>query len=203
MTTRTPNQLDFKLVPPLESGSMFAALSPDVDQKLAVYPATYDRAKGALTFSARMCNVPTSPDGSDVKIREAYCRASLGEFVSMEESIGYDDPTGNHPKIVNSQNPLLHMMKQLRNLQFHILSKALSSGEQPIVWSEQQSTMQFWYVDDISIVEFDRLRDQNRYSKKDKVKMIDWFNLEQRKWGVTQLILEAVNAYANEILTGQ
>lgn len=203
MASRSQNQIDFSLLPPLECGSMFAALNPELDRKLQKYPATYDRARGSLTFSARMCNVPDSSDGTDVKLREAYCRASMGEFVSMEESIKYDDPNGEHHKIVKSRNPLLHMMKQLRNLQFHILSKSLDNHEQDVVWAGQQSTMRFWYVADIQIDEFNRLNDADRYSDEDKEQMISWFNQSQREWGVNQLILEAVNAYAIEILTEQ
>lgn len=200
---RSQNEIDFSMVPSLECGSMFAALPPELDRELQAYPATYDRAKGSLTFSARMCNVPDSSDGSDVKLREAYCRASLGEFVSMEESIKYDDPDGEHHKIVKSQNPLLHIMKQLRNLQFHILSKSLNNQEQNVVWAGQESTMRFWYLEDIQIDEFNRLNDADRYSGDDKEQMISWFNQTQREWGVNQLILEAVNTYAKEILTEQ
>lgn len=182
---------------------MLAALKPELDRKLQTFPATYDRAKGSLTFSARMCNVPDSSYSADVKLREAYCRASLGEFVSMEESIVYDDPDGNHHRIVKSRNPLLHIMKQLRNLQFHIISKSLDSQEHRVVWAGQESTMRFWYVDNILIDEFNRLRDAQYYSDKDKKQMISWFNTSQRKWGVNQMILEAVSAYAMEIVTEQ
>jgi hypothetical protein len=193
-------QLDFGLLPTLEAGAMFVALDPELDERLKSFPATHDRAMGALAFSARISNTRASEDGSDIKLREAFCRASFGEFVSMEESIVYDCPNGQHPKIADTRNPLLHVLKQLRNMQFHVMNSTLENEEHGVVWAEQESRMKFWYIQDISVTDFNRLRAAHRYSHGDKEEMVSWFNTSQRKWGVTQLILEAVGAYANIIV---
>jgi hypothetical protein len=201
MTAPQINQLDFSLLPPLQTGSMFSALKSEIDAKLKQYPATYDRANGALSFSAKICNTPKANDGSNLKLREAFVRAALGEFVSMEEAVYYDAPNGNNGKIKDSRNPLLHMMKQLRNMQFHLMSSTLNTSKKPIVWASQESTITLWYVQDIAVSDFDRLRNANRYSASDKTQLISWFNSSQKEWGINQLILEAVNAYATEIVT--
>lgn len=194
------NALDFSLLPPLTEGSVLVQLPGELEAKLMQYPATYDRAHGAMAFSARISNVETSDDGSDVKRRESFMRAALGEYVSMEESIHYDDPAGQRPRIVDSKNPLLHIMKQIRNMQFHLLNSNMTSNTQNVIWASQDFKMQFWYVQDITLPDFNRLRNANKYSAADKNQMINWFNTKQRQWGVNELIFQAVKMYTEEII---
>ncbi|MDB5391934.1 MAG: hypothetical protein JWM11_7580 [Planctomycetaceae bacterium] len=193
-------ELNFDLLPTLKLGSMFAVLPAEVDSKLCAYKATYDRAMGALTFSALLCNVPIKVDESGTKLREAYLRAALGEFVSMEETIQLDDSNGMHPKIRDSQNPLLHMMKQLRNMQFHLSNSALTSHQQNVEWGSQNSAMDLWYVEEIDLTDFNKLHGAANFSDSDKSKMIGWFNSNQKLWGINELILQSVTLYAKELL---
>ncbi len=153
-------------------------------------------------FSASIWNTPTSEDGSDVKRREAFMRAALGEYVSMEEAIRWDRPHGSPPQIKDSRNPLLHIMKELRNLQFHLLSSPLKSQQRSVIFASRQCDMPVWYVEDLRVTDFDRSKNAQFFTPDDLKRMIQWFNENQRLWGVTELILHAVRAYAEEILRG-
>ena len=184
----------------MTKGSALVQLPEELKKKLTRYPATYARAQGAMFFTAKISNEPSSDDGSDIKNREAFMRAALGEYVSMEESISYDDPHGQYPKIIDSKNPLLHILKQLRNMQFHLISSPLKAINHNVIWASKEFEMQFWYVQDITMTEFDRLRNSNKYSISDKNKMINWFNENQRVWGINELILQAVTMYTEEIV---
>ncbi len=200
MSHQKTNNLDFSLLPKLDRYSAFMQLPPAVDQELSRLAATYDRARGALHFCARIGNTPSSEDGSDVKRRETCMRAALGEYVSMEETIHWDRPGDKHPRIRDSRNPLLHIIKELRNLQFHLLSSPLESRQQSVIYASRECDLCVWYVEDLSVARFRLLRNAEHFRPDDQSRMIQWFNENQRSWGVAELILLAVGAYAEEIL---
>ncbi|QDV87411.1 hypothetical protein TBK1r_64410 [Stieleria magnilauensis] len=190
--------LDFSTLPSLEVGSTFAGLDSDVESVLHPLPATLDRASAALKFAASMSNTEQEIDGSSVKMREAFFRAALGEFVAMEEMIKYDKPSLQYSKILKCQSPLLHILKQIRNLHVHLLSKVAEHTEVSIRWADQASQMTIWFIEDISMSDFNQLDGAKWYWENDKERMLSWFNDSQRAWGVNYLIQLAVNQYVRE-----
>jgi hypothetical protein len=45
-----------------------------------------------------------------------------------------------------------------------------------------------------------KLRNSKRYKRDDVVKMVDWFNGAQKKWGIDQLIYRAVVEYCRILI---
>jgi hypothetical protein len=191
-------KMDFSQHPDKEKGFRFACLNKTVDERLKRFEATYDRAKGALHFCARITNMPDI----DTKGREAYLRAALGEFVSMKEMIRRDeDSTTGAPRIDDSSNPLLRIMKELRNLQFHLISSPMKTEQLLVTGSEGEHEMPVWFIENLSIGDFEDSRNRHLYKSTVLQRMIDWFNKHQRPWGVPWLLQHAVNAYAEEIVS--
>lgn len=194
------NSLDFTMLPTLEKGSAVYRLPPELDRKLSAFPATYDRARGALSFSVKINHEPRCDDGADMKARESLIRAALGEYVSMEEAIKWDRPDSQTPRIRDSRNPLLHMMKELRNLQFHEITSPLRARPEKIIYAGTEFDVDLYCVEDLKEEDFDRLNNAKFYSPDDKTRMIQWFNENQAKWGVSELILRAVTIFARDIV---
>lgn len=154
-----------------------------------------------------------SPENNPV-IKKAYLRAALSEFVSIEEVLSNDlnkNKIGmNVLKIKDTENPLFHLLKQLRNYNIHLgNSKIAYSDPVPVLrgnkeridngeaisWDEE-----FAIIDNFCIADFNKLRDSKYFKDYDKKIMIDWFNKNQNIWGVSHLIFLATALYCDEII---
>ena len=200
MPTSQQNDLDFSLLPSVDVGRTFWSLPPEISTGIENYPETLLRAKAAVHF----CRLPPYPERTgdeNLRLREAYLRAALGEFVTMEETLRSDCPTTNPRRIVDSRNPLLHIIKQLRNLQFHLQTSTLTPEQQRVLFMGDEHDMDIYYIGDLEITDFDKLNDARRYKDSDKIQMLAWFNESQRVWGTADLVRRAVEAFASEIAT--
>mgnify|MGYP001201243798 CR=1 FL=1 len=195
MLAKTKCSLDFNQLPHLSHYTAIFELPVSIASVLQHYPNTYDRALGALYFTLQIGKESTST----IKLRESYMRAAIAEYVSMEETIDVDAKKTDFYKIVNSKNPLLHIVKQLRNMQIHILTSKLESTTESVTYCGHEFEMQFWSVQAITPNDFDKLRYKDRYMLVDKVKMIEWFNKNQLEWGIQEIILQAILSYAREL----
>ena len=194
------NPLDFSLLPSVDVGRTFWSLPPEIAAGIERYPETLLRAKAAAYFCG-LAPYPERTGAENLRLREAHLRAALGEFVSMEEALRSDCAGDDVRRIVDSQNPLLHIIKQLRNLQFHLQTSTLTPEQQRVLFMDAEHDIDIYYINDIGISDFDRLRDANRYADPDKLQMLTWFNESQRVWGAADLVRRAVEAFAVEIAT--
>jgi len=211
--------LNFSLLPDLRVAPLCMTidwLSPGYGAKnpLTELPETYDRADAAVKFcwfvggpAERLC----CKEDDTMTTRQAFLRAALSEFASMEEalkrdlvSIGIKDRC---MKITDSRNPLLHIVKQLRNLEIHLRSGAISSQRQrallqnlkkPESVSEQNLTI--WVMDDLTTEQFDNLRGAHLYRENDRNELISWFNQAQKAWGLDEIVFRAVLSFGQELI---
>lgn len=207
--------LDFDLLPNFNSSSAWYSLNNELRTSMAKFPQTIDRAESSLHFCWAIDNgsvVFEKTDTRSVKRREGYLRASLAEFVSMEETLKRDltplkrdlTPLGISAtplKINHSKNPLLHMIRELRNFEIHLYSSKLSSATRTAIYANENIEIDIWMVGDIQESNFRKLRNARNYDDKDISKLIDWFNNAQKHWGIHDLIHRAVTAYCDEIKT--
>jgi hypothetical protein len=211
-------ELDFSLLPNLGAAPLWMTidwLSPNDAMKnpLTKLQETYDRANAAVRFcwfvgttAERLC----CTEDNTAKTREAFLRAALSEFAAMEETLKRDLASrgikGGCVKITDSRNPLLHIVKQLRNLEVHLHSATLTSEkkrtllvghtENPV----QDYSLETWMMDDITPEEFDSLRGAKCYRGIDKTRMIRWFNKAQKIWGVAEIVYRAVLFFGKELI---
>jgi hypothetical protein len=108
-------------------------------------------------------------------------------------------------KITDLPNPLLHLMRELRNLEIHLTSSQLSKANKDVTViifdAEHQSQTTVWTVNDLTVEKFQELRyARNRYTKEEIEKMVNWFNEAQYDWGVSDLLFRAIVEWASAIV---
>lgn len=204
--------LDFSLLPDLNTGSIRTALSDDTERQLSIFPQTFDRAQSAMYFAYMVDNVEAFfPETSSTKRRESLLRASLAEFVSMEETLERDlSGLGINVaaiKITDTSDPLLHLIRELRNLEIHLYSSKIAFSEGKFYLPNKvnpeksiEIELKIWCIGDIQARDFSRLRNSKRYSDGDIKHMLDWFNASQKIYGIHELLRIAIQRYSDAIL---
>lgn len=191
--------LDFDLLPRLDSYRVFLSLDAEIKKALAKLPETLARANGACHYCHEIRD-----DGRAIEARESALRSALAEFVSMEESLGRDLSSagiGAAPvKITESQSPLLHIVRELRNLEIHLQTSRLKSVVKEVTYVGDNYQLNIWVAGDITESDFMKLRNARRYKRDDLVKMVEWSNRAQKKWGIDQLIYRAIVEYCRMII---
>lgn len=200
------HQLDFEMLPSLTTGSVIRRIDPDLDEPLSRLPQTYARAVAAIRFSHLLDYAE-----HDLALREAYLRAALAEYVSMEDTLVRDlralkihrDPI----RSCDSGNPLLHIIRELRNLEVHLRSSKMAASKTKALYKHHNDgedyheiELDVWWIEPIQPREFHELHNSKHYHAHDIAQMLDWFNNGQKIWGVDELVRLATNAYAREIV---
>lgn len=182
---------------------------------LSILPETVNRASIAVKF----CWFATvSPDdllhcGDAEKcraLREGFLRAALAEFVSMEDALGRDLQRAGIKetfRIYESENPHLHIVRELRNLEVHLRSTELKAelrtytyadrDMKPVPGSNHESRI--WTSDLLRPEDLMRLNNAKYYSRADLDRMCEWFNEAQLSWGLPDVVFRAVLSYCDEI----
>jgi hypothetical protein len=204
--------LDFKKVPKLDVSSAFVSLSKTVRDALPTFPQTFARAEGAIRFcqfvSGLEMFLPTLEPDESVRLRAAFLRASLTELCSMEETLKRDlhisGRTGNALRISDSESPMLHSIRELRNLEVHLTSSDLGSSTQEVEWRPDGEaltiTMTIWTIDNLKSENFLKLKNAKYYDKKQLLKAATWLLSAQRKWGISEIVKLSINEHAENIV---
>jgi hypothetical protein len=108
-------------------------------------------------------------------------------------------------RISDLPNPLLHLMRELRNLEIHLTSSQLSKAKKDVTVilfdTEHQSQTTIWTVSDLTVEKFQELGyTKKRYSEEEIREMVTWFNEAQHDWGVNDLLLRAIVEWASAII---
>ncbi|OQB45145.1 MAG: hypothetical protein BWY02_02611 [bacterium ADurb.Bin157] len=189
------NSLDFSLLPVIEGISLIFSIPDHICDAFSDFENTYNRARCAVYFALQISKNTTQI------LREGYFRAALTEFVSMEETSKKELGGIKHRLITASQNPLLHIMKQLRNLQIHLVSNHLDSSTHTISFHGTDYQLQKWHIqEELTLNDFAELDQRKFYKDTDLQQVIAWFNETQKQWGVHALIRQAVIMYAEELM---
>jgi hypothetical protein len=202
--------LDFELLPEILDHSPWVyQLAEEKAKAIGLLEAVFQRVEGALFFAAKF-------HGEAHEWHKlALLRASFSEFASIEEVLPDDLQRAGISvppfSIGRTANPLFHLLKQLRNYNMHIASSTVGETEPRKVRFgkhdplDAKSTIEYDdtepVVENLNLVEFNRLRESARYSEDDKQRMLEWFNNAQRKWGVNHLVYLAVNQYCDLLIS--
>jgi hypothetical protein len=204
--------LDFALLDRPSFREMFVRLPTGIENAIGTLPETSARFEGAIKFCWYVSGTPDvlyTDEPKATRIREAFLRASLAEYVSVEDTLKRDllklGIKANAIEIIDLPNPLLHLMRELRNLEIHLTSSQLSKAEKAVTVTifdaEHQSETTIWTVNDLTVEKFQELRfARKRYSKDETEKMVNWFNEAQYDWGVNDLLFRAIIEWASAIV---
>jgi hypothetical protein len=173
-----------------------------IHQDLKNLPLTNDRAEGVFELSKRI-------GGDDHRLSGIYLRASLGEFVSMEETLTIDRPKDSPLKLNMINNTLLHLLKELRNFQFHLKNVELNHNtSEATIINEKDPTFslgpfetKLTVIDNLNAHELKNLRNIKNYYSDDEVgHMIDWLDNAQKEYSIQALVLKGLKFYCLELV---
>lgn len=208
----TMHTLDFNDVPIFEMSKFFVRLDREVSEAIAGFPQTAERALCATHFCWRISFRDDRASDTAVALRQGYMRASLAEFVGMEEALARDLHRLAIPakpiKANSGRRPLLHIIRELRNFEIHLHSSPLTEQRQQAIWPAPRKGEEInyvdhhsWIIDDLTENEFSKLKNAKYYRIDDIRRLVAWFKSAQRKWGVHDLILRAIETFCNDIIS--
>lgn len=190
-----------------------------VVENFAVLPNCLSRALCAVAFAEAAQGDDEfysllSDAKYEVHLRNAYMRAALGEFVSIEKMLSkdlYNAGIEFHPKgIYASQIWLPIIFKELRNLNFHIASAGTEEKESAVSVRFKPSdaevlsltlpirTIVFDEGDFLRLKNVDasrKGRSNTFWRNNDALLILSWFNEKQKYAGAHRLLVRAVVDY--------
>jgi len=122
-------------------------------------------------------------------VRAAYFRAALAEIVRVED---FSKIYGRSFALKQTRDPLLHVIKLLRNYEVHIGAFAISPGSVQVRWGDMEGTYESFIVSNLSAPELRKLDSAAGYSDAQLEELLALFNEHQRKFGVVQLLYSTV-----------
>lgn len=204
----TKIRLIFEGLPTFESSPIFYSLDDDVDLRLRGLPETYARCNAALRF---MSNINGDVDQMRVRrdelesMRVAYLRAALMEFVGMEDSLIYE--VGRDClRISNTRNAMLVALRELRNVQIHLVRSELLSNSHPVVFShlDKERTGEYTALTipraDLELLKNDQRGSIRHYHREDFQRAVEWLNEAQQRWGISEVVMHGIWTYASAIV---
>lgn len=203
--------LNFSLLTRPYYHEIFVCLPDDVEKPLEQFPNTSSRFFSALKFcwfASGTVDVLHSDEPKATRLREAFLRASLVEFVSTEQTLKADLAHLGISKapitILDLEHPLLHIMRVLRNHEIHLTSHRLLRSEKDVEMvingTRYQSQATVWTIDALTTKGFGDRKVKTRYSTSEIDSMVKWFNDAQNDWGVNDLLFRAICEWASAIV---
>jgi hypothetical protein len=202
--------LDFSLLSRPNYNHIFWSLPAEIEKALIPLTETSARIEGALYFMSYISSPKESLHADEPKAtrrREAFLRASLAEYVAIDDTLNRDLVKLNKIKrgeksyrISDSKNPMLHLVREMRNLEIHLTSSELSKLEKDVIYVGELHTHTIWKLDDLTVEKFKELKNAKNYSDSDINAMVNWFNEAQEDWGVSDIIMRTIWELSAEIV---
>lgn len=204
-----PHSLDFSLLPNITHARAFMLMEDEAVADVAPLKRVSERAFNATRFaywSGASSEMLRCEESEVQQLREGCFRAALTEFASIEEvqSLDYADcGISRTPLRLNeTPNPLLHVFRELRNLEVHLRQSELRSRPKDVWWGHMsrpaeatQLTIAIWTVEALTPHAFGALRNAKQYSPDQISRMVSWLNAAQNEWGIQEVFLVAVEQY--------
>lgn len=200
--------LDFDALPAFESSPIIFSLPSAVDVRLRALPAVYARCNAALRFNSWV-----GDDAQGLGVREeelpsmsaACLRAALMEYVGMEEALLTDLPSGAVPmSIRDTRNAMLIVLKELRNVQVHLVRTTLQSAKRAsfFLFRGERHEHEFTALT-IPRTDIERIKDSRNsapFVKADYDDAVEWLVGAQEHWGITEVVMHGIWEYARAIV---
>lgn len=122
-------------------------------------------------------------------IRSGYFRAALAEIIRTEDIM---QESGTPFRFRDTDNPLLHILKILRNYEIHIGQNHISAGNVLVRHGEAEGVYESFIVTNLNTDELLKLKDVPGYYTAEQLdELIKLFDTHQRRFGVVQLLFNA------------
>ena len=200
---KKPNKLDYNLVPEPESTPVFAALPKELEAAMQKLPLTLGRMEATLMAWSGMGSPKT---GGQSKAESAF-RSALSEYVSIEDILNRELPSGQLAfRLLDTENPLPHILKQLRNLQVHLVASRMSDHTISLwlkhVPGAEPVDVTRWVICDLTaaqLLELDAFQ-KGYYTEAQATEMVNWLNERQTLFGIGDIIYRGVVEAAERIV---
>ena len=162
---------------------------------------TFIRARAAVKESV-------TNENEDVSAR---VRAALADFVAMEDAVIRDlkeITTKGKVSIRSSEDPLLIILKELRNFESHLGTSEISFNKRKLFVGKGHNDsdakpieLPIEFISNFSWSDFSALRNVRYYegSLESLEKAFNHFNEAQKHWGITDMLYRGVLTYLNYI----
>ncbi len=194
-------KLDFNLATKVEHGYL---LLPKPAKTLVDFPEVYDRVCSVIYHCAMVSDEPLKKCISLSAKEATHIRSALCEFVGIEDLLKklYPELNNSEFAIYKSENPILHMIKLLRNYNVHISNSRLSQKAMKVrmlvdKYGEFDVIVKF--ISNLSLESLKLIYSANNYDDSQLIRMIEIFEHEQHEFGVTTLIQKAVIDYSEHL----
>lgn len=175
-------------------------LFPLPDEKYKALPEVYDKTC-AVTYMAS--KIESEPDKHKVPCKpivEAYIRAALSELIALEEFIldEYHDIDQLLFKIYKTTDPILHMIKLLRNYNIHVSSSMVSQKSMRVRSLNEkipEFDIEVAYISNLNFEAIRNLRSSKDYTDDQLRRMLDIFEEQQNVFGISTLLIKVALSY--------
>ena len=187
------NHLDFININPIETGYL---LIPMPDEKYKALNEIYDRVCGVIYLASKIGEDSDRACINSKALTETSLRASLSEFWAVGDCLEMLYPDSGSSLWFNEHvdsDPILHMLKLLRNYNVHVEKSELSSKPLRVqtLFDDKTYTIRVHYISNLSEEGFLRVNAAARY-RSNLAKMIEVFNYQQHSFGIGCLIMHSV-----------
>lgn len=197
-------------LPEFNSTSIFCSLDTETGNRLEAFPNVLERTKAAIRFCQYIGGgIPVADDDREL-MQSACLRASLMEFVGMEEVLPLDlemRADSRKPlEIKECRNTLLILLKEMRHLHLHLINTRLSKDEVNAV-NYSMHPEPYYTVFTVESVPYEdllrlkSLRNASRYDPVELDNAISWLDQAQRKWGIGDVVQSGIGIFAKLILS--
>lgn len=192
------NQIDLEKKFHIDKVSLFLEFDDEWRQPAVSIPEIGERLFNSCHFAGRI-SVEESAG-----MRCGLVRASISELVSIEELPSVIELNWGKPFRLSSTNhPLLCIVKELRNVQMHLSSIKMNEFEKNMLLGNptkpdesKRVVKKICFIDNLSVDQFTPLKNYTRYSPVDFHNALKWFDEEQKRWGISELLFQAAYVYA-------
>ena len=181
-------------------------LIPTPHELLLNFKSVYDRFSCVIYHAAMIGDKPVKGKISIENKDITHIRAALSEFIAIEDLIKntYPDIDKNSYMIYKSGNPILHMLKIIRNYNIHIsnsLIKKKTMMAKTLLENTPEIEINVPYISNLSLNELRRLNSAKDYSDAQLKEMISVFEIQQHEFGIDTLLIKAAIDYSELLST--
>lgn len=164
-------------------------LPPKISPEFRSMPELHSSLAGAIYMASQIEQAQGSLHLRVEPVRALYFRAALAELVRVED---FSKTWGKEICFKQTNDPLLHVIKLLRNYEVHIGAFAVSSGVVQVRFGDMSGIYQSFIATNISAMELRKLKTSSSYSDPQLYELVQLFDVHQRRFGVVQLIYNTV-----------
>jgi len=200
-------RINFDLIREFEFTATFMCLPKELEAALVGFPETSERIESSLMFCSKLTYCDPKEDRLAATKAARYFRAALAEYVSIEEALNRERPLGTPEfNLYSTENPLPHILEQLRHLQVHLTISEMSDRSVSLwlknVPGSEPVDVRIWTISNLTDSQLTSLRafkNGKHYTAAQATEMVKWINTRQADFGIHDLVHRGLVEVAERI----